>query len=171
MSGMKSCEYGIYSAADIDGAVRVLTEAFTRREPLGIAVGMTAPDFEAFVRLLAPKAAAEQLTVVARDSETCDIVGVMLTEDSASPAPDGLDTLNPRFAPIFDFLHELEAEHRAGGRSPRPGEWLHLFLLAVAEQAGGRGGAPGMGLARPHKGARRGPPTAAPGTARPGAPH
>src|ERR1044071_5896012 len=123
-------EYSIYQPADAVAVSRILGEAFSCREPIGIAAGVTAPEFEHFVGLLAPDAAEQQLTTVARDTTTGKIVGVMLTEDSATPPPGELDTLGQKFTPILEFLHELEAEHRAGGLSPRPGEWLHLFLLA-----------------------------------------
>jgi predicted N-acetyltransferase YhbS len=149
-------EYSVYQSADVDGVASVLSDAFSRREPIGIAVGMTAPEFDRFARVLSPKAAAERLTIVARDSATGEIVGVMLNEDSATPPPDGMDMLGPAFAPVFEFLHELEVEHRADGVHPRPGEWLHLFLLAVAEHAGGQGIAQGLVARSVENAARRG---------------
>jgi ribosomal protein S18 acetylase RimI-like enzyme len=138
-----SFEYAVMQPGDFDAAPRVLVDAFTRREPLGQAARIAAPDFDALLRVLAPKIVPEQLTIVARNTAG-EIVGVMLNEDSGTPPPDGLDTLSRSFVPIWDFLHELEVEHRAGGREPRPGEWLHLFLLAVAEEVCGRGVAQGM---------------------------
>jgi predicted N-acetyltransferase YhbS len=138
-----SLEYALLQSEDFDAAARVLTDAFTRREPLGVAAGIVASDFDAFLRVLAPKIIDDDLTVVARN-EAGEIVGVMLNEDSGTPPPDGFDTLSRSFVPIWEFLHELEVEHRADGRDPLPGEWLHLFLLAVAEEACGQGVAQGM---------------------------
>ena len=66
------------------------------------------------------------------------MVGALLAEDSASGMPDGLDTLSPKFNPIFDILGQLDAEYRKGG-SPRHGESLHLFLLGVARSHAGQG--------------------------------
>jgi ribosomal protein S18 acetylase RimI-like enzyme len=131
-------EYEIYTARDADGMVTLLSEAFTQREPLAQAVGITGPEFETFVRLLCPKADAERLTIVARHTGSGNLAGVLLTEDSASPPPDGLDAMGPKFEPIFDMLHGMEVEYRAG-KTPSPGESLHLFLLGVAEFDTGQG--------------------------------
>ena len=150
-----SFEYGIFTADDSPAVIRILADVFTRKDPLATAVGVTEPDFQTFARLLCPKAAAEGLTIVARHAATREIAGVMLTEDSASPMPDGFDTLSPNFSPIFEFLHNLEVEYRAG-RDPRPGEWLHLFLLGVAESYGGRGIAQQLVSTCLENGARRG---------------
>ncbi|MFZ0287119.1 MAG: GNAT family N-acetyltransferase [Terriglobales bacterium] len=131
-------EYGVYIAADADNMTRLLAETFSRRDPPAVAVGLTAPEFEAFVRLLCPNAAAEGLTIVARLASTGELVGVMLTEDCASPPLQGLDKLSPKFDPIFDILGQLDTEYW-GGKAARPGEALHLFLLGVSDRVAGRG--------------------------------
>ena len=131
-------EYGVYAAQDADEMARLLGEVFSRRDPPAVAVGLTASEFEAFVRLFCPKAAVEGLTIVARHAGTGELVGALLTEDSASALPDGMDRLSPKFEPIFDILGQLDTEYR-GDRAVRPGESLHLFLLGVAESVAGRG--------------------------------
>ena len=128
--------FSTYRASDAEAGL--LGEVFTRRDPPAVAVGLTPTEFESFVRLLCPKAAAEELTIVARSAETGEMIGALLTEDWASPAPDGMDRLGPKFAPIFDILGQLDAEYRAG-EPARPGECLHLFLLGVAPDYGGQG--------------------------------
>ena len=47
----------------------LLAETFTRRDPPAVAVGLTLPEFESFVRRLCPKAAAEGHTIVWRDRQ------------------------------------------------------------------------------------------------------
>jgi ribosomal protein S18 acetylase RimI-like enzyme len=131
-------EYGIYTARDAHAMARLLGEVFSRRDPPAVAVGLNPLEFEAFVRLLCPQAAAEGLTVVARRAGTRELVGALLAEDGASALPGGMDTLSPKFGPIFDILGQLETEYRAG-RTPRPGDSLHLFLLGVSESAAGQG--------------------------------
>lgn len=131
-------EYDIYTAQDADEMARLLGEVFSRRDPPAVSVGLTPSEFEDFVRLFCPKAAIEGLTVVARQAPTRELVGALLTEDSASALPDGMDRLSPKFEPIFDILGQLDAEYRATW-TLRPGESLHLFLLGVAESVTGRG--------------------------------
>ncbi len=58
--------YSVYTAADADEMACLLGEVFAHRDPPAVAVGLTPAEFEAFVRLFCPKAAAEGLTIVAR---------------------------------------------------------------------------------------------------------
>jgi ribosomal protein S18 acetylase RimI-like enzyme len=131
-------EYGIYAAPDMPALARLLAEVFSQRDPLGVAAGLSSAELEAYVLLLCPKAAAEGLTVVARRTDTRELVGAMLTEDSASAVPDGMERISPKFAPIFDILDQLGTEYHAN-RTPHPGESLHLLLLGVAEPYTGQG--------------------------------
>jgi ribosomal protein S18 acetylase RimI-like enzyme len=131
-------EYGIYADRDADETTRLLGEVFSRRDPPAVAVGLTACEFEAFVRLFCPRAADEGLTIVARHAGTGERVGALLAEDAASALPDGMDRLSPKFQPIFDILGALDTEYR-GNQVVHPGERLHLFLLGVAESVAGRG--------------------------------
>ena len=131
-------EYGLYAASDAEPMARLLGDVFSRRDPPAVAAGLTASEFEAFVRLLCPKAADERLTIVARLAGTGELVGALLTEDSASSLPEGMDRLTPKLDPIFDILGQLDAEYR-GGRAVGSGESLHLFLLGVSDRVSGRG--------------------------------
>jgi ribosomal protein S18 acetylase RimI-like enzyme len=117
---------------------RLLGDVFADRDPPAVAVGLTPSEFEAFVRLFCPKAAAEGLTIIARSAETGQMCGALLTEDSASALPDGIEQLNSKFDPIFDLLGQLDGEYR-GGKTVRLGESIHLFLLGVAQRFAGMG--------------------------------
>ena len=118
--------------------VRLLGTVFSRNDPPAVAVGLTPAEFETFVRLFCPKATAEGLTIVARLVDTGELIGALLTEDGASDPPDGIDQLSEKFEPIFDILGQLDTEYR-DAQIVLPGEYLHLFLLGVAESAAGRG--------------------------------
>lgn len=133
-----SVKYEIYSATDAEDMTRLLGDVFSCNDPPAYAVGVTASEFAAFVELLCPKAAAEELTVIARESRTGDLVGAMLTEDFASDLPEGLDRISPKFDPIFDILGQLDEDYRAN-YTFRPGVAIHLLLLGVAERFAGRG--------------------------------
>ncbi|MGE0480055.1 MAG: GNAT family N-acetyltransferase [Phycisphaerae bacterium] len=134
----QAIEYGIYEARNADEMSQLLGGVFSRHDPPAVAVGLTAPEFEAFVRLFCPQAAVEGLTILARHAGTGELVGALLTEDGANALPGGIDQLSPKFQPVFDILGELDTEYRAN-RVVRPGERLHLFLLGVAESVSGRG--------------------------------
>jgi len=131
-------EFDLYQSADEDEMARFLGDVFAHRDPPALAVGITTSEFEAFVHLWGSKAAAEGLTVVARSSETGEMVGALLAEDSATGLPDGLEQLSEKFNPVFDILGQLDEEYSAD-KSVRPGESLHLFLLGVAQEFAGQG--------------------------------
>ncbi|MHC4991429.1 MAG: GNAT family N-acetyltransferase [Planctomycetota bacterium] len=136
-------DYGIYAASDEGEMARLLGEVFAHRDPPAVAAGLSAPEFEAFVRLFCPRAETERLTIVARAAQTGEMVGALLAEDSAAALPDGMDRLSPMFDPVFDLLGQLDEEYR-GGRAVQPGESIHLFLLGVAQQFAGMGIAQGL---------------------------
>lgn len=148
-------EYGVFAASEADAMVKLLAETFSRRDPPAVAVGLTAPEFEVFVCLLCPNAAAQGLTIVARLAGTGELVGAMLTEDCASPPLQGLDKLSPKFDPIFDILGQLDTEFW-GNEAARPSEVLHLLLLGVSDRVAGRGVAHQLVAECLKHGARRG---------------
>lgn len=116
----------------------LLGEAFSLYDPPAVAVGITAAEFEAFVRLFGAKAVADRLTIVARSADTREMIGALLTEDSASSPPSGMDQLSRKFDPINDILDQLDTDYWRG-QAARQGDCLHLFLLGVARSFGGRG--------------------------------
>jgi len=130
--------FGAYTASDSNETARLLGEVFAERDQPAVAAGLTPSEFEAFVRLFCLKAAAEGLTIVARSGETGEMIGALLTEDSASEPPQGMDRLSAKFNPIFDILGQLDAAYR-GGQAVSAGESLHLFLLGVARRFAGQG--------------------------------
>ena len=134
----KSITYSTCTASDADEVARLLGEVFADRDPPAVAAGITSSEFEAFVRLFCPRAASEGLTIVARSVATDELCGALLTEDSASALPDGIEKLSPKFEPIFDILGQLDDEYRKG-ETGQPGESIHLFLLGVAPRFGGKG--------------------------------
>ena len=131
-------QYGVCGLSDLEDMVRLLGETFSRYDPPAVAMGLTPAEFKSLVRVFCPKAATDGLTIVARSADTGEMMGALLTEDSTSPMPEGIDQLSPKFDPIFDILGQLDTAYREG-TSVSPGERLHLFLLGVAEPFAGRG--------------------------------
>ena len=95
------------------------------------------------------------ITVVARSALTGEMVGALLSEDSASEPPDGLNQVSQKFNPIFDILGQLDAEYREG-RTMLPGEVMHLFLLGVSQRFAGKGVAQRLVAEALANGARKG---------------
>jgi ribosomal protein S18 acetylase RimI-like enzyme len=130
--------FGVAEGSDLQDITRLLGAVFSQYDPPAVATGVTPGEFEDFVRLLCPAVPAAALTIVGRSAETGELAGALLTEDSASPPPSGIDRLSKKFDPIFDILGQLDTDYRQG-KPVATGESLHLFLLGVAETFGGRG--------------------------------
>jgi len=126
-------EYSVCGPEDTPDMGRLLAESFTQHDPPAVAVGLTPDEFEAFVELWSPTAGVDGLTIVARDVATGQLAGALLTDDAASPPPQGLDAVSEKFDPIFDLLGQIDAEYR-NERTIELGQTLHLFLLGVADQ-------------------------------------
>lgn len=132
MVNLRVCE-----PADVDEVIQLLAEVFTERDPPAVAVGLTRSEFETLVRLYRDRIAYGGLTIVARSSETGELAGAVLAEDSAAPFPAGIDRLSRKFDPIFDILAQLDADYRIE-RPMFAGDALHVFLLGVRRGFAGR---------------------------------
>ncbi len=130
--------YGLLEQADFEEMAELLASVFSRFEPPAVAAGLTLDDVREVVRQVGRNAAADKLTVVARLQPAGTLVGAMLTDDFVSPASASSDALPRRFAPIGALLEALDARYRTL-RRPSQGKFLHLFMLGVAPDAGGRG--------------------------------
>jgi GNAT superfamily N-acetyltransferase len=132
----ESVRTSVFSAADAAEVARLFGDVYARHEPLTVAVGESAAHFSGWMRGACPKAADEGLSIVARRAGTGELLGALIAEDGATPYAAALPG-DPE-DPVHALLSGLDAQYRAG-RSVRPGEWLHLFLLVVAEAAAGQG--------------------------------
>jgi len=141
--------------ADAEELVKLLAEVFSQRDPPAVAMGITPAEFEALFRLFSSRVAAGDLTCIARRADTGAMIGALMTEDSASPLPEGMDRLSPKFNPIFDILGQLTVEYFAG-KAVRSGEILHLFLLGVDRGSTGNGVAQQLVTACLENGKRKG---------------
>jgi ribosomal protein S18 acetylase RimI-like enzyme len=146
--------YSVFTPGDEEEVAWVLAEAFSSREPIAIAVGITAEEFVAFVRLQLRSEATQALTVVARRADTGDLVGALLVDDGASGSDGELEMLGEKFAMVGSILGRLVETY--GGAPPAFGEVLHLFLAGVSDRAERRGVAQGLVAACLANGVQRG---------------
>jgi ribosomal protein S18 acetylase RimI-like enzyme len=117
---------------------RLLGQVFSLYDPPAVATGLPAEQIEHLVAAFGPKALAERLSVVARASESGELLGAVLVEDFATPAPSDVLQLAPAFAPIGSMLESLDDRYQAG-QHIAPGTHAHIFMVGVARHAGGRG--------------------------------
>jgi ribosomal protein S18 acetylase RimI-like enzyme len=129
-------EYGLLDRDDIPEMVRMIADVFAKHDPPAVALGLSAPEIEDIVEVLAIKALDEDVTTIAKTTDG-KFVGAMLSEDFGTPPPD-LTRAPAAFAALGAVLDELENEYRTLHEIV-PGSDLHLFMLGVADAHGGKG--------------------------------
>ncbi|MDE3137624.1 MAG: GNAT family N-acetyltransferase [Acidobacteriota bacterium] len=155
MSIRQAVHYEVAKPSDAWEIVHLLATVFSESEPPAVAMGLSIRDMEQLLRLFAPGALAEGLTVVARDSDTGKLAGVLLTDDFAAPPALDLKQISAKFRPIFSMLESLDQQYHRG-KTISAGECLHLFMLGVDGEFAGRGIAQGLVKACLENGIRRG---------------
>ena len=135
---MATIECEVLRSADTAAVVQLLAKAFSANEPPAVAVGLTSADFVSFLELLCPGAIDDGLTIVARDSASGQIAGVMLTDDFAVPSDLPPAAISDKFLPIMAMLDSLDERYRRG-QPIIAGQYVHLFMLAVDERFAGQG--------------------------------
>ena len=154
LSDIRGIRYGLLQDEDVGEMSRLLAEAFSRYDPLAVAVGVSSEEIEGLVTLFGGKAVSEGLTILAR-AGTGEVVGAMLANDFASPQPPGIELVSSRFAPIGAILDSLDDEYRLT-RTIVSGSHLHLFMLGVSAAFAGGGIAQSMIRISLENGAKRG---------------
>ena len=148
-------EYKVLEAPDVAAVAQLLAEVFSRFDPPAVAVGLSHREIEALVRVFGPKVLAERLTITVSAPSSSKLVGALLADDFATPAPDGIEQAAPAFAPIGAMLEGLDTKYRSS-RTIEPGRYLHLFMLGVAKHAWGKGIARQLIATSLHHGKERG---------------
>jgi ribosomal protein S18 acetylase RimI-like enzyme len=129
--------FGVFQSSDLPEMAAVLGQSFSGGEPMAQAVGLTDSEVRQIVEAFGEKAAAERLTMIARVAGG-PMVGALLAQDFATPAPAGLANVTTRFRPIGALLDGLDEDYRHG-KSIQPGHYLHLFMLGVLPAHEGQG--------------------------------
>jgi len=135
LSELENIRYSILEKEDVTEMARIIAEVF-QTDLLSLAAGMHREDLEDFVLTFGSKAAAEGLTVIARDYSG-KMVGAMFTDDFGTPLPN-LQNLPESFAPVGAILERLDEQYQHT-HTIVPGSHAHLNMLARLSDATGRG--------------------------------
>jgi ribosomal protein S18 acetylase RimI-like enzyme len=132
-------EYGLLELPDLAEMTELLATVFSRFDPPAVAAGLSFKELLEIIRGYGKRAPHDGLTMIARCQSSSKLVGAMLTDDFASPPPEDLGyLLTSNFAPIVALLEDLDNRYRMVCPAP-PGKILHLFMLGVDPDFGGRG--------------------------------
>ena len=125
-----------FEKSDLEQTIRCLSRSFTS-ETMSKALGIDVKNYTSFAEIFCQKAIKEQLSLVAKDDQSGDVVGFSILEDFVTEVPN-LDRLDPRFIPILNLVFELDDWYKS--KYPvKSGEILHIFLTGVDEQYRGQG--------------------------------
>ena len=147
--------FNIALSADLGDMAALLGDVFSRREPPAVAAGFPAPMIEKLVAVFGAKSVREKLSVVARSTQTGEMVGALLGHDFGTPPSNEIEPLVPTFEPLIVFLDQLEDPYRAAG-TIAAGDFIHIFMIAVADNWSGKGIAQQLLQACMGNGAQRG---------------
>lgn len=135
--------YELLGQQNLQGAIDCVSQVFTQSEPLAHHLGITYDEFTKFAGAYYPKIAEDGLSLVAKDEASGRIIGVRVSEDFIQEGePPELD-ISPKFFAIFSLLDQL-GEYFKEIRQIQPGQYAHMFMVAVDERFTNQGIAPAM---------------------------
>lgn len=136
LNEMEGVRYELLTKDTLNRTAVMTAEAFAFHDPVITSLRIPSGDFAEFVRLLGLRA-EEELTVIATDLKSGQIIGAMITDDFAINPPAKIKQLGEKFEPLWALLDELDAEYKQRRILPT-GKYLHFFLLAVNHQYSGK---------------------------------
>ena len=121
----------------IASTLPLLTEAFSQREPMAVALGAELADLGPFAKALLARCVTEPMSFVAIERSTGRVVGFCLGHDHAGPAV-AFDAAreSPRVVPLFALLGELQQRYLVEGR-PGVGEVFEIAATGAAPDVDG----------------------------------
>ncbi|MEI3649193.1 MAG: GNAT family N-acetyltransferase [Dolichospermum lemmermannii FEM_B0920] len=92
--------------------------------------------FDEFYRFAVPvcqKAADEEISLIAKDQKTGEVVGFIISEDLMKVYSDSLEGIDHKFESVFSLLSELEFSYRKC-HLVKAGQILHILMLGVQKK-------------------------------------
>lgn len=129
----ETVRYEIFERNSLDQLANVVAKAFIQFDPMAIAQNLSVEEFADYIKLLGEWIEQEQLTVIARDKSSDEIVGAVIAGDFASDSPLNPDSndISAKFDPIVELIEELETRYKKD-QQIKLGEYLHVYMLAVS---------------------------------------
>ena len=116
----------------------VVGQSFSGFDPMAVAQELSVQDFYEYITLLGEWLTQAGLSVIAKNKESGQVIGALITADFASEPPLEVEKISDKFAPIFYLLESLDNSYKQGKQIDLH-EYLHLYMLAVSPQHRGKG--------------------------------
>lgn len=136
--------YEMLSELNLMGAVHCVSQVFTHSEPMSRHLGITPDEFKIFAQAYYSELIDEELSLVAIDEDSDQVIGVRMSEDYCKQEDEiFIENLSSKFYPLFALLESLgQPFHET--HDLIPGKYVHLFMVAVDDNYTRRGIAPTM---------------------------
>jgi len=96
-------QYELFDINDLHELAEMTADIFARHEPVTSSLDISSASFTDFIRLLGPKLEQEKLTVIARNQESKQISGAMVSDDFAIEPPEKCGSLATIMNPYGRF--------------------------------------------------------------------
>jgi GNAT superfamily N-acetyltransferase len=106
-------------------------EAFVTSEPMTVTTGISKGEFVNLIKFLGSWAQPQELTVIARDKQSNEVVGAMIARDFALEFTVDGAVFSDKFEPIFELIYKLQSLYKQD-KEVREGEYLYCNILAVS---------------------------------------
>jgi hypothetical protein len=124
--------YKVLDGTHGEAVVECVARLFAEREPMVLALGLSVDQMRPFVTLICERAVEEELSVVALDAATGQLLGGLLATDFGAEAqPEAADwqrACEP-LLPVLELLGQLEQPFRAV-EDLSPGKYLQVLMAA-----------------------------------------
>ncbi len=125
--------YELLQEKDLQGTINCLVDIFTTDEQLTRELGFTTEEFDPLAEIICVKAVEDQLSQIARDVQTGEVVGFTIAQDLFGN-DEFLHLINEKvvkFKPAIDLVEKLEAEYLKNKPQVTKGQILYVFMSGV----------------------------------------
>ena len=117
---------------DIEETAICISQVFSKYETMSKSLKFSFDEFYRFAVHVCKKAAAQKLSIIAKNWQTGEVIGFIIAEDFTTIHAEALEDIDKKFEYVFSLLSELDENYRSI-HPVRAGQVLHIFMLGVQE--------------------------------------
>jgi len=125
-----------FNKSDLESTIRCISHSFTQ-ETMSQALGIDVNSYVSFAEIVSQRAIQYQLSLVAKNEDSGDVVGFSILEDFLAETPN-LEDVDSRFLPIMNVVDELKKWY-INNYAIKSGEILYISMTGVDEKYQGQG--------------------------------
>ena len=125
-----------FNKSDLESTIRCISHSFTQ-ETMSQALGIDVNSYVSFAEIVSQRAIQYQLSLVAKNEDSGDVVGFSILEDFLGETPN-LEDVDSRFLPIMNVVDELKKWY-INNYAIKSGEILYISMTGVDEKYQGQG--------------------------------